>query len=130
MADTTIANDIKSGVQEIMDEIGKSAHIRQITEGSFIDSNNPSQGKTQTTTDIAVSVLGDKFRNSEVDGEIIKQEDKKFLLSLEGISITPTIQDKLIEDLNGGDETIYDIVNIKPVEVSGIDTFMELQVRQ
>jgi hypothetical protein len=93
-----------------------------ITAGSG-DAWNPVQsGDTQTL----VAAVFD-YKNSKIDGTLIKTGDKRLLISTEGATIAPDLQHKIaIEDI----EDEHSIVDLKPLSPGGTVVYWEAQVRK
>lgn len=127
MADTTIATDLQDGIVDIMNEVGESGYIRKISKSSSFVSSDSTQGRVTTATDIAVSLKFFDYKDYLVDGSIIKQGDKKALISLKSTGIVVDENDTI---LNSGKTEHYKVINIQRVFVSGVEVTDICQVRE
>ncbi|PKQ11049.1 MAG: hypothetical protein CVT70_16420 [Alphaproteobacteria bacterium HGW-Alphaproteobacteria-1] len=78
----------------------------------------------QTVGDTAITVAVVDYAQEVRDGTLIQSGDLRALVSVEGLSVTPTTADKLIV---GGVE--YVIVRASPHAPDGVPRFHDLQVR-
>jgi len=116
MPDLSIPADIIDGVQEIMELVGIDAYIRvRVNSGTGYD-------PTITDTDNAVILVPVAYKLKDIDGEVIKQGDRQFLLLTE---FEPSTSDFVVL---GGD--IYTIISIQIVAVSGITVLYKIQGRK
>ena len=90
--------------QELIAEFGFPAVIRRIT--STGDKWDPEQ--TPQDYDCTAVVVG--FTAAEKATGLIKETDRKALVSTEGLAVTPTLADKFVR--NGA---VLEIVSVKPV---------------
>lgn len=128
MADTTIATDLQDGIVDIMNEVGESGYVRKISKStSSFNSSDSTRGRVTTTTDIAVSLKFFDYKDYLVDGAIIKQGDKKALVSLKSTGIAVDENDTI---LNSGKTEHFKVINIQRVFVSGVEVTDICQVRE
>lgn len=59
------------------------------------------------------------------DGTLVRADDLRALVSVDGLTVTPTVADKLVVD--GG---TFSIVRVAPVGADGVPRYYELQVRR
>lgn len=77
-----------------------------------------------TPTNHACTIVVDTYRAFEIDGTMILAGDKKVLLSVEGLAITPTTADKL--QIGG---VAHTIINVETLSPGGTTLLYTLQVR-
>jgi hypothetical protein len=130
MGDTTIATDILAAVADAADEIGKSAIIRRVSEGDWIDATNKTKGKVKTNTDHTVTVIPVEFEADLIDDTIIQRGDKQVIVSIEGLGIDITTDDIYIDGTNDSTDDHWKIINVKPTEVSGSNVVVILHIRK
>ncbi|QKV17851.1 hypothetical protein [Oricola thermophila] len=78
---------------------------------------------TETETEVTVAVFD--FANSEVDGTLIQQGDKRVYLASDGGRVTPDTSNKL--EIGG---VRHEIVRVSPTSPGGLDVFYEIQARR
>lgn len=67
------------------------------------------------------------YEASEIDGTRVLATDKKALLAVGSLTITPTLDDKLVE----ADGTVYKIIPpLKPLSPAGTVVMYEIQARR
>lgn len=100
---------------------GQSASIVRSTAGNgpAYDPGEP----TETTYACTLVVLD--YTNSERDGTLILAGDKKVYLSTSGLSIEPSLADKI--SVNG---EAHNIISIKPLNPAGTVVMYEIQIRR
>lgn len=126
MSDQFIPYDILEGIQDIADEIGKTIHIRRCTDTSnWVDATKPSLGKVRTCVSCAASVVMTDYTEDIIDGTIIQQGDRGMLVSLNSVSLVPISTDVVVMD-----REIWKIMDIRPVEVSGVLCSMNIRIRK
>lgn len=140
----TIATDILDGVADAVAELGKSATLRHITYGDWIDSTKPSKGKVTTVNDYTVQIIISDYDAEAVDGSIIQRGDKQVILSLGDImtdppdpvppaepdapvsaTIVPSVNDLIIDG-----SVTWNVINVSTQEVNGTPVVSVLQVRK
>jgi hypothetical protein len=98
---------------------GASAIIRRPGPDTG-DPWNPTQG---SATDYPIKVLFTDYAQSERDGTLVKQTDKRAYVSTEG-GITPTTSDDLVSE-----GVVYEIVSVNPLRPATVTLLFEVQVR-
>jgi len=66
-----------------------------------------------------------RYKNTDIDGTLVKSGDLRVLLSVEGLTIVPVSTDTIT--ISGID---WKIIDVKPLEPSDITVLYELQVRK
>ena len=126
MGDTSIASDILSGVTEAGNAVGKSVTIRRITEGDWVNENQPALGKSTTTKNYTVTAIISKFSERLVDNENIIYGDKEAIIDIDGLDITIQPTDLIID----GSDT-WQIVGVPNyIEVAGVPVTVILHLRK
>lgn len=111
----SVAADVALGLLEA----GTTAYI--VRAGTPTGpAHNPTPG---TPSDLAVTVVYDKFRNNEIDGTLIKAGDLKILVAAG--SVVPTVAD----GFKDGDGNQYTIINVTPLKPGGVVVMWEIQAR-
>jgi hypothetical protein len=72
----------------------------------------------------AVTVAVGKYELDSLSGTLIQSDDRRVFLSVEGLTIVPTLSDKLVI----GDDT-FTLISIHPLAPDGTARFYELQAR-
>lgn len=85
---------------------------------------DPSSGTT-TVTDYPATMVVLSYANSEVDGTLIQQTDKRVLVSTKGLAITPATTDTLVTP----DDQALSMVNVSPLKPAATVVLYELQAR-
>lgn len=131
MGDTSIATDLRAGIEEIVAELGKTCTLRR-NEGTVpVDQNKDWLGKQAINQDYAAEVLIEDYTHREVDGSTIQTGDKKALVSLNDLAITPKTTDQFFDIYPVPDPPVgkWEIVSVKLPEVAGVALSAELQLR-
>lgn len=85
------------------------------------DAHNPTRGSWTSET---ITVVASDYREREIDGERVQADDRRFLVSTDGISAAPAIGDGLVLGSDG-----YLVVNVMPVAPGGVPLMWKIQVR-
>ena len=102
----------------IIKRFGQAGTLRQIVN------IGTEWAPTQIEADTAITLAIIDYAQEVSDGTLIGSGDLRALVSVEGLSATPTTADKLIV---GGVE--YVIVRVSPLGPDGVPRFHDLQVR-
>lgn len=81
----TLAADLRTDIDDAIDEVGKTVSIIRKTQGNWIDPTNPSKGKTITTSTYTAAVAISSYESKMIDGTIIKAGDKMMIMSLASV---------------------------------------------
>ncbi|WFU07650.1 hypothetical protein QA646_09930 [Rhizobium sp. CB3090] len=100
-------------------KFGQKGSLRRITN------TGPDYDPVQTSEDFACSLVDLDQSQSYIADTLIQRGDRMVYLSIEGLSITPTLADKV---LIGGIE--HAIIDIQPLSPGGTVVFWQLQVRR
>lgn len=103
----------------LITKFGQKGSLRRIA------SAGPDYDPVQTSEDFACSFVDLDRSQAHVADTLIQRGDRMVYLSTEGLSITPTLADKV---LIGGIE--HAIVDIQPLSPGGMVVFWQLQVRR
>lgn len=116
MADTTIPADIIAGLDDILEQVGVTGAIRvRVNTGA-------DDVPVITETDNSVELIPVGYKLKDVDGTVIKQGDRQFLLLTD---FEPSTSDYVVLDGN-----TYSIVSIPIITVSGITVLYKIQGRK
>jgi len=119
----SIGDDLQGDVAQALIEFGRAVTLRKIVPGAY----NEADGSTAaaTTTDHATTGLLLAYSDRVVDGELIKQNDRRCILKVQGLSVAPEINDRVVV---GSD--VYTVISFKTVEIGGVVVLYTLQVRR
>lgn len=105
--------------ERLIAKFGQKGSLRRISHsGAEYD-------PVQTSEDFPCSLVDLDYSRANVAETLIQQGDRMVYLSTEGLSIIPTLSDKV---LIGGVEQA--IVDIQPLSPGGMVVFWQLQVRR
>ncbi|MBB3381793.1 MULTISPECIES: hypothetical protein [unclassified Rhizobium] len=110
---------VRSTAERLIAKFGQKGSLRRIA------SAGPDYDPVQTSEDFACSFVDLDQSQVHVADMLIQRGDRMIYLSTEGLSITPTLADKV---LIGGIE--HAIVDIQPLSPGGTVVFWQLQVRR
>ncbi|ENN87830.1 hypothetical protein RHSP_47807 [Rhizobium freirei PRF 81] len=105
--------------ERLIAKFGQKAVLRRIT------SAGPDYDPVQTSEDFPCSLVDLDQSQAHVADTLIQRGDRMVYLSTEGLSVTPTLADRV---LIGGAE--HAIVDIQPLSPGGTIVFWQLQVRR
>lgn len=104
--------------------LGETGAIRRVTGTNDPGTPWDPSDDTLTTTDYAVTLVEKDFTLRERESSLIEQGDRKVYVSTDGLSITPSLADKLVI---GSD--VLEIANVERVKMSGEVIVFKLQCR-
>lgn len=110
----------RATAERLIDRFGMAGAIVREEPGSGPDY---APGEPTETTHACRLVITD-YNSMDRAGTAIEMEDKRVLISTQGLAITPTNADRL--RISGTD---YPIISISPLEPAGVVVFYEMQVR-
>lgn len=106
----------------LINNFGQAATLVKTT-ASTTKPYDPSSGiETKTSTAITVAVLD--YFNSEIDGTLIRRDDKKIYMSALGLTVVPEVKDNIVV---GG--VVHSVVNINHINPGGVIVAYVLQAR-
>jgi len=102
---------------------GTTLTIKRETAGT----TDPITGLTTGGTVVSHSAIGVKLRykNTDIDGTLVRSGDLRILLSVAGLTVTPESTDTIT--VSGVD---WKIIDVKPLEPAEIVVLYELQIRK
>lgn len=112
----------RATAERLLERFGRSVSLRRTTVSGG-DAWNPGGG-TATTVNHAATAVVTEYDAREIDGTLIRREDRRVILSTEGLSVTPATSDKVVVGA-----TVYAIVNVAPLEPGGTVVLYEIQAR-
>lgn len=104
---------------ELIEEFGRTATLKQTTN------SGTAHDPTQSTAEHACTVVTLTWENKEIDGTLIKATDRKILISLDGLTVTPALGDKIVI----GSETLRLVAPFKPFSPASTVVFYETNAR-
>jgi hypothetical protein len=111
----------KATADRLIARYGQSATLRRPTSSGT--AYNPTEGEPD---DHPVTVVVTDYSNREIDGTRVLATDKKVLLAVDDLAITPTPADKLL--IGGVSHSI--VSPVRPLAPGGTVLYYELQVRR
>lgn len=111
---------VRSTAERLIAKFGQPATLITMTATGG-DPWNPVTSESETPVTVAVF----DFKNSDVDGTLIQQNDKRVYLSTNGLSAVPETGNKL--EVGG---VRHEIISVSPLAPGGVDVRYELQVRR
>jgi len=105
--------------ERLIAKFGQKASLRRIVN------SGPDYDPVQTSEDFMCSLVDLDHSQAHIGDTLIQRGDRMVYLSTEGLSIAPTLSDKV---LIGGVE--HAIVDIQPLSPGGMVVFWQLQVRR
>ncbi|AGB71749.1 MULTISPECIES: hypothetical protein [Rhizobium] len=109
----------RATAERLITKFGQRGSLRRITNAG------PDYDPVQTREDFACSLVDLDHSQAHIADTLIQRGDRMVYLSTEGLSITPTLADRM---LIGGIE--HAIVDIQPLSPGGTVVFWQLQVRR
>lgn len=109
----------RATAERLIAKFGQKGSLRRIS------SAGPNYDPVQTNEDFACSLVDLDQSQVHVADTLVQRGDRIVYLSTDGLSITPTLADKV---LIGGVE--HSIVDIQPLSPGGTVVFWQLQVRR
>lgn len=110
----------KGAVDRLIARFGQAGVLRRPTKSGT--DYNPTAGAPQ---DHAVLLVVQEFRKDEIDGTRIRSTDKKVMVSVGDLAITPETSDKLVI---GGVE--HAIIMVTPLSPGATVLLFEMQARK
>ena len=104
----------------LIDKFGTPVSIRRTAQNT----TTPWDPVNGSYVDYQGSAVIMEFTEKFIDGEIVKQGDKKVLLSAQGLDVTPGMADRFICDSKS-----YSIRNVEPLAPAGTVVLYELHIR-
>lgn len=105
--------------ERLIAKFGQKGSLRRISN------SGPDYDPVQTSEDFTCSLVDLDHSKANVGETLIQQGDRMVYLSTEGLSIIPTLSNKV---LIGGVE--HAIVDLQPLSPGGTVVFWQLQVRR
>lgn len=105
-------------VAPLLAELGASTTL---TVNNFVFDPVTGANTTSTAAYYTGSCIVTDYTTREIDGTVVQRDDKKVLLALDDVTITPKAGDKLDD---------YIIQNVNSLAPSGVNVLWTLQVRK
>lgn len=109
----------RATAERLIAKFGQRGSLRRIVN------SGPDYDPVQTSEDFACSLVDLDRSQAHIAETLIQRGDRTVYLSTEGLSVTPTLADKM---LIGGAE--HAIVDVQPLSPGGTVVFWQLQVRR
>lgn len=107
----------------LITKYGVSATIRRVTKGDY---NAATGSRSEATVlEYPCKAIVEEYELKEVDGSIIKLEDRKIIVAAQGLAIRPDSGDMVVMSA-----TTLQIVKNWPTSPGGVDIIHTLQVRR
>lgn len=124
----TLDATLRPTADRLIGKLGKSATLTRESQGTF----DPGSG-TYTgggTTDYSVTVTPPRrFRQDQIDGQLVQQNDFEVSVAALNLSIAPTQGDDATSDTLTMDGTVYQIIRVQPVYSGQLVAYYRLQCR-
>lgn len=104
--------------------IKKSGVAMALNRKSTTAANNPWEPPTETKTTYSCYGVITNYAANEIDGTVIRRDDRKVLLAAGGLAVMPTTADTLTI---GGVELA--IMHVEPIAPSNVPIIYTVQVR-
>lgn len=114
---------LQDTAQKILTNFGEDWVHRRVTKGTYDPANNTRTVDSTTNTTVKAARLN--YKRAQVTGEVIQQGDIKLVVEAKGLSVTPTVDDKMVD----GTE-IWQIIDIMEINPGGTPVYYEMQLRQ
>ena len=88
-------------------------------------SSGTAYAPTVTSTSYGVIVVIMDYRNSEIDGTVVKQGDKRIYLSTDGLTVVPATSDTITLD-----GAVHSVIDVRPMSPGGTVVYYEIQARR
>ncbi|QOZ25279.1 hypothetical protein [Bradyrhizobium sp. CCBAU 51753] len=127
-----LAEDLQGDIAELLDDpdYGRKVVLRREVPGTYDETTGATAPATQLSNTTRGLLLG--YRDSLVDGTLIKRGDRKCILRVKGMTMSPQETDLLdVFDKTGKVITdTYTVVSFKTGELGGVPYLYTLQVRK
>ena len=100
-------------------------YLRKIESSGWVDSNNPSKGSVESSTDYSMTSFKRLYRERQVNGTTILYGDIELFIDPNDLSVTPSLKDRIVDGTQ-----IYKIINVRFHEVDGVPVLYMLQIRK
>lgn len=114
---------IQKTAKRLITSFGSAATYEHFTSGTFDPVTGGVTGATYTG--YAVQAAIDNFRRSDIDGTVIKADDKNAIMSAKDLAVTPNTDGRFVQQ---GER--YNIIDIRPTKPATIAVIYELQLRK
>jgi len=106
---------------ELIDDIGIDVTLTSVTQGTY----NPATGtKTNSTSDSTVKAMLLNYRDSEIDGTLILQGDRRIVIAARGAVVPET------DDLITANSIEYRLISVRQVSEASNALIYSCQARQ
>ena len=110
---------LQNTAERLIRRYGKTGTLTQ--EAASGDAWNPSLTPSGDTVRLATF----NYNESQVDGTVIRQGDLRAIVSTEGLTVTPSINDRVTVD-----SVDYKAVNVAQLKPAGTVLYWDMQLRR
>lgn len=121
MADAFDYLATRADADELIAEFGQAGAIRRVGATSTV---NPWDPEASASVDHPCLLVDLEYSAGEANGTLIRQTDRKILMSVSTLTIEPTEADQVVV---GGHA--MEIVNVSPLAPGGVVILYEIQAR-
>lgn len=109
----------KETADRLLTKFGQSATLRRyVASGTAYD-------PTLTATDYPVTIADMAFKETQIDGTLVKRGDRLIYMAAARLAIAPAVADTL---LVGSVE--YKVIDVEPLQPGGTVVFYKMQARR
>lgn len=105
--------------ERLIAQFGQTATLTKYT------STGTAYAPSRSATGYGVIVVIMDYRNSEIDGTLVKQGDKRIYLSTDGLTVTPATTDTITLE-----SVVHLIIDVRPLSPGGTVVYYEIQARR
>ena len=118
----SFATDMRLMASELATDLGNSATFKDKTTNTY---DNTTGKTTVVTADQAVKVGGPfGYDPRLIDGDTVLESDAKIILSAEGLTWTPDVNELVVID-----SRTWTIVKVEPLKAQDVTVAWEIQIR-
>lgn len=119
--------DFYSGLAQVSLNLiaDKGRNVTHVKQGTNVYSPSAGTFTEGTATETTIKAVFTNFKLSDIDGELIRKDDKMLLVAASSISFEPTTEDKIKEG-----STEWAVVAVNVVKPADTALLYKLQVRR
>lgn len=112
-------DDMAQTARELVDEFGRTITLRRVNPGAYSAASDSFSGAS--SVDHTVKAVFTSFKAQEIDGEIIRRDDKRVILA----GIAPLVGDQILEET-----TTWRVLSVETVKPGDTDILWKVQARR
>lgn len=116
-------DDVAADASSLLVEFGATCSLGEPVESSY---NTATGSKTYGYTDYDVTACVFDYPQKFIDGTLIRQGDKRALVSVSGLTVTP----KAGQRFTDSNDVAYGVISAKSIAPAGSAVLWVLQVRK